>query len=72
MARRQPEPAEPPLPETFPSGRVARHGGEVVKCEQELCPFWSGNGCICDVFSIPADDRQTLRNMSDAEREDAQ
>jgi hypothetical protein len=24
-----------------------------MKCEQELCPSWTGDGCICEVFSGP-------------------
>lgn len=23
-----------------------------MKCEQELCPFWTGEGCACDVMDI--------------------
>lgn len=27
-----------------------------MKCEQELCPFWAGEGCACAVMGIERDD----------------
>lgn len=36
-----------------------------MKCEQELCPFWSGSGCICDVVDIGDTDRRLARDASE-------
>lgn len=35
-----------------------------MKCEQEFCPFWSGVGCVCDVFDIGTDVRRLARDDS--------
>jgi hypothetical protein len=26
-----------------------------MKCDQELCPFWTGDGCACEVMGIERD-----------------
>ncbi len=26
-------------------------------CEAELCPFWTGQGCACDVMGFDLDER---------------
>jgi len=26
-------------------------------CDQELCPQWSGSGCVCEVFSLDRPER---------------
>lgn len=31
---------------------AADRGGRVRTCEQEMRPFWSGDGCACAVFDI--------------------
>lgn len=36
-----------------------------MKCEQEMCPFWSGSGCVCDAVDIGATDRHMARNASE-------
>ncbi len=35
------------------------------KCEQELCPFWSGSGCMCEAVDIGAPDRLLAKNASE-------
>lgn len=35
------------------------------KCEQELCPFWSGSGCICEATGIGPTDRHLGRAASE-------
>lgn len=36
-----------------------------MKCEQEICPFWSGSGCICETVDIGAADRRLARDASE-------
>ncbi|MFC5127448.1 hypothetical protein ACFPRL_30260 [Pseudoclavibacter helvolus] len=34
----------------------------VARCEQELCPFWAGDGgCPCAVLDLREDDREEAR-----------
>lgn len=28
-----------------------------MSCNAEMCPNWTGHGCICDVMDIDDDDR---------------
>lgn len=32
-----------------------------MRCEQELCPFWGGDGCICAVADIGEDEREQAK-----------
>jgi hypothetical protein len=36
-----------------------------MKCEQEMCPFWSGSGCVCDVVGIGSSDVRLAANASE-------
>lgn len=27
-----------------------------MTCEAELCPNWTGFGCVCEVLGLPVDD----------------
>jgi hypothetical protein len=29
-----------------------------MRCEQEMCPFWGGDGCVCAVLDIDPDERE--------------
>lgn len=32
------------------------------QCDQELCPFWTGEGCACAVFGIDEEEREQQRD----------
>lgn len=27
-----------------------------MKCQQELCEYWTGQGCICTIMDLPHDE----------------
>lgn len=31
------------------------------RCDQETCPFWTGDGCACAVLGIDEDERDEQR-----------
>lgn len=32
-------------------------------CDQEMCPFWTGSGCACDVLEIDEHERARARDL---------
>jgi hypothetical protein len=30
-----------------------------MRCDQEMCPMWDGDGCPCDTFDLDRDDLPT-------------
>lgn len=37
-----------------------------MKCPQEMCPYWGGDGCVCDVLDIDQEERdRATRAVSD-------
>lgn len=48
-----------------------------MRCDQEMCPMWDGEGCPCDTFGLDRDDLpvdgvftvdHTTRGASDDDR----
>ena len=31
------------------------------RCDAEMCPFWTGHGCACDVLDIDEEERDAER-----------
>lgn len=29
-----------------------------MRCDQEMCPFWDGHGCPCEVLDISEEERE--------------
>lgn len=29
-----------------------------MSCQAEMCPYWTGQGCACDVLAIEPEDRE--------------
>ena len=32
-----------------------------MRCDQEDCPFWDGDGCPCSVLDITAEEREKAK-----------
>lgn len=32
-----------------------------MRCEEEQCPFWTGDGCACAVMDLDDDDRAAMK-----------
>ena len=32
-----------------------------MSCEQEMCPFWDGEGCPCSLLGMEEEDREAVR-----------
>jgi hypothetical protein len=46
------------VPEAEPVRRLLQAWELVaMNCEQEFCPFWSGDGCACALLGIEDEDR---------------
>ena len=37
-----------------------------MRCAQELCEYWNGSGCVCDVLDLSSDERPIVDDQDNA------
>ena len=40
------------------------------RCDAEMCPYWTGQGCICEVFDLHYPARLPIEEEEEEEEDD--